>query len=421
MIRKCQKTGLQIGILVLFMIVLGVGSGLVLAQSSPIVTIQSGEVISRDKFVGGQIIRNEGLVKGDLFFWGQNIMSKGTIEGDALGMGQDINLSGDVIGNVRAVGSTVTLSNMIGKNVNIFGGVLNITRESTIGGNLIACGGRININGNVKGYTWIAGGSITLNGEFFGDVDINNFGDYDKYDKSEHSKVVLKVLSGTIIHGKLKFRGSEAEIQKGAKVPDFQWIKSKLTSQEWQTRQIYRYIWKFIRFLISTAVYFLMGLFLLRLFPAIFRKMEEFTTQKSWNAIGYGLIALFATIAVAISSVILLIMSLIMSPVFGLVFGIIGITFYMGLFFLAGIPAALWLGSLIGKEKLNPAYRLGVGLIILNLGLFILVSLGKLPTAGPMLATLAFLIRFGTTMIGTGALLYGIREIYRAIKKGESQ
>ncbi len=393
-----------------------IGSGLVFAQSAPLVTVKSGETIAGDKFAGGQIINNEGTINGDLFFWGQTITSKGIIAGDAIGIGQDVNLSGDIQGNVRAGGGTITLSNRIGKNVNVFAGVINLTGDSAIGGNLIAFGSQINAGGKVKGSTLIGGGNITLSGEFFGDVNINNFG-IDNSKEWNDGNASLKVLPGSIIHGKLKFRGGSADIQKGAQVAGFQWVKSKITPKETQVREINRYIWKFVRLIFTTAVYFLLGLLLLKLFPAIFVKMADFSTRKPWNAIGYGLIALVCIFAALVAFIILLVMSLIMSPAFGLIFAITATAFYCALFFLAAIPAALWLGGLVGKEKWNTAYRLATGLIILNVGLFILEVLGKVPVAGPVFPALAFIVRFGAVILGSGVLMHGIYQVYLAAKK----
>jgi hypothetical protein len=403
--------------LVLIAVILMASAG-VWAQSSAIVTVEKSQVISGDKFAGGQIIKNEGTVQGDLFFWGQNISSTGTIEGDAIGVGQDVNLSGNILGDVRAGGSTVTLKSTVGKNVNVFGGVITLSENSVIHGNVIAFGGQINISGKVTGQTTIGGGNITLNGEFFGDVNINNFGVPEP--KREDYKATLTVLPGTIIHGKLKFQGGSAQIQKGAQVADFQWIQSKIKPAERQQREVQRYIWKFIRLLFTTVAYFLIGLLLINLFRNIFVKMEQFTIQKPWNAVGYGLIALVSTIGAIIVSVFLLVLSLLMSPSLGLVFGAAATAGYIVLFYLATIPAALWLGGLILKGKRDIAYRFGVGLIIINLGLFALNLLGKLPVAGPIFPGLGFVIRFGAVLLGAGALLYAIRQIYLAAKKAES-
>jgi len=128
------------------------------------------------------------------------------------------------------------------------------------------------------------------------------------------------------------------------------------------------------------------------------------------------LIAFFSTIAVAIACVVLLVMSLIMSPAFGLVSGITFTGFYALLFFLAMAPVALWLGTMILKEK-PQAYRLGLGLIILNLGIYVLKVLGGLPAIGPAFPPLALVVKFGIALLGGGALLHAIRQVYVAGKR----
>lgn len=400
--------------LVLVMILLVASAG-VWAQSSDIVTVQKDQVIAGDKFAGGQVIRNDGIIQGDMFFCGQSITSIGTIEGDAIGLGQNVNLSGNVMGDVRAGGSTITLGGPVGKNANVFGGVIKLSESSQIQGNLIAFGGQIDISGKVKGQTTIGGGNIVLNGEFFGDVNINNFG-LPEPEQKEHS-ASLTVLPGTIIHGKLKFQGASARIEKGAQVADFQWIKSTITAEKKQQRLVWDMVWKFIKLLFTTVVYFLIGLLFISQFQTIAGRMEQFTAEKPWNAVGYGLIALVSTVAALIVCVILLVFSFIMSPSFGLVFGVTATAGYIVLFYLATLPAALWLGRLILKEKRDRAYRLGLGLVIVNFGLFGLELLGKLPVAGPVFPGLGFIIRFGAILLGAGALLYAVRQIYLTAKQ----
>jgi hypothetical protein len=393
-------------------------SGAVWAKSSAIVTVQKEQVISGDEFAAGQLIKNDGIIKGDMFFWGQNISSTGTIEGDAIGIGQDVNLSGNILGDVRSGGSTVTLSGTAGKNVTVIGGVIKFMENSLTQGNIIAFGGQINISGKIKGRTIIGGGTITLNGEFFGDVDVNNFDLPEPEGKDQGAS--LTVLPGTIIHGKLKFRGSNAQIQKGAQVADFQWIKSKITPAERQKREITGALWKFIKLLFTTAAYFLIGLLLLRLFRGIAGKTEQFAAAKPWNAMGYGLIALVSTIGALIVCILLLVLSLLMSPAFGLVFGASVTAGYIVLFYLATIPAAVWLGGILLKGRRDIAYRFGLGLVLINVGLFIVDLFGKLPAVGPIFPVLGFIVRFGAILLGAGALLYSIRQIYLAAKNVES-
>ena len=170
--------------------------------------------------------------------------------------------------------------------------------------------------------------------------------------------------------------------KKGAKINDFQWDKSKVTAPDKQKREVYYYLWKFVRLLVTTAFYFLIGLLLFRLFPSFFGRAAAFVTEKPWNVIGGGLITVFSTIVVAIVCVVLLIFSLLMSPAFGIVSSITAIGFYALVFFLATIPVALWLGTLVLREK-PLAYRFGTGLIMLNAGLFFLMVLGTIACNRP--------------------------------------
>jgi hypothetical protein len=78
------------------------------------------------------------------------------------------------------------------------------------------------------------------------------------------------------------------------------------------------------------------------------------------------------------------------------------------------------LGTLVLREK-PLAYRFGAGLITLNAGLFFLMVLGTLPVIGPAFPALAFVVKFGVVLLGSGALLRAVRETYLAVKKEEVQ
>jgi hypothetical protein len=409
----------KIGWLVLGIVFLVV-PGTIFAKSSATVAIQEKEIVSGDKYVRAQVFKNEGTIKGDLIYWAQHISSLGTVEGDAIGAGQDVDLAGNILGNVRTAGANVNLSGQIGKNATVVGGIITLARDSIVNGNVTAFGGKINLGGTIKGNVSAGGRSVVLGGEFFGNVEINSFDMKKPRFRHRSPEAKLTVLPGTIVHGTLTFRGANADIQKGAKINDFQWDKSKASAPDRQKQEVYYYLWKLIRLLITTAIYFFVGLLLFKLFPVFFGRATTFVTEKPWNAIGGGLITVFSTVVVAIVCVVLLIFSLLMSPVFGIVSSIIAVGFYALLFFLAAIPVAVWLGKLVLRGK-PLTYRFGIGLMMLNAGLFFLMVLGTLPVIGPVFPALAFVVKFGVVLLGSGALLRAIRETYLATKKGEVQ
>lgn len=405
-------------------------SGPVLARSSAAraeEAIPGDRYVAGDKYVRGQIVRNESTVKGDLIFWGQNISSTGTVEGDVIGVGQDVSLSGSILGNVRVGGSTVKLIGRTGKNVTAFGGAVSLGQGSVVDGSVTAFGGSVDLGGKIKGHSIVGGRNVVLGGEFFGDVDVNSFGKKESRFRDfgmrrpsfrdRRPETRLTVLPGAIIHGTLRFGGSSADIQKGARVTDFQWAKPGTAAPEKQTWGVYWYAWRFVRLLFTTGVYFLMGLLLFRLFPAFFERAAGFAARKPWSSVGHGAIGLFSGIAVAIVCVILLALSLIMSPAFGIMSGVAATAFYGLLFFLAAVPAALWLGGLILKDR-SLAYRLGAGLVVLKVGLFALMLLGRVPAVGPVFPVLGFLVRFGVVLLGGGALLRALWESCLAARRG---
>jgi cytoskeletal protein CcmA (bactofilin family) len=422
-----MKSWREVRVVLLGVILLAM-SGPVLARPSGIDVVGAKDVVAGDKFATGQIITNEGTIKGDLVFAGQNISSTGTVEGDVIGAGQDISLSGNVLGNVRVAGATLHLTGQTGKNATLFGGAVSLAQSSVVKGSVTAFGGSVALDGKITGRTVVYAGNVVLAGEFFGDVDINDsgargsrfhgFGMGRSPFRDRHSKTKLTVLPGTIIHGALRFRGSSADIQKGAQVPDFRWTKPGTAAPANHWPGVYWYAWKLVRLLFTTAVYFLMGLLLLKLFPAFFNRAAELAVQKPWNAIGRGVIGLLSGIAVAIGCVILIALSLIMSPAFGIVSAMAAVAFYALLFFLAAVPAALWLGGLMCRER-PPAYRLAAGVVVINGGLFILAMLGRVPAVGPIFPAIAFIVRFAVVLLGGGALLHALWESCVAAKKSD--
>lgn len=395
-------------------------SGAALADS-PIVTIEATEVITRDKFVSGQSIRHNGTIQGDLIAAARDIWSTGAVTGDIIGAASELTVSGPVLGNIRIAGGTINLDGKTGKNVNIFGGEINVAKSSEIGGNLLVFGEEINIDGKIKGYTLIEGHQIILKGEFFGDVDVNTiFGRENEREKDEEDEIAtVKVLSGAVIHGRLKYRGTQLDIEDGAEIGDLDWIKPAVKTGKIQAREIAEDIWALVRLLFGTAVYFLLGLAIYRLFPNIFRSQSQLITTKPLNVAGVGLIGLVSTLASLVAFIILLAFSGLINPGIGLIFGTAMTLGYILLFYFSTIPVAFWLGSLMLKQNPNVPYRFGVGLATITIGSFILKILAKLPVVGPIFPPLRFIVVFGVLIMGVGALLYGAKFLITAVRKGE--
>ncbi len=386
------------------------------------------EVVTGDRCLRGQVVRNDATIKGDLFLWGQNVSSWGKVEGDVIGAGQDVSVHGEVLGNVRAAGSHVTLSGPIGKNVTLLANSIILSPGASVGGSATIFGQYADLEGKVNGRTTIGARNVVLGGEFFGDVNVNQL---DRTKRRFHDRrfarmgdgrrwsTKLTVLPGTKIHGTLRFGGTDADVQKGAEIKDFQWTKPSLEGQGWRTRGVYWYGWKFIRLLFTTAVYFLLGLVLVKLFPTSAQAVADCVVARPGSSVGFGLVGVFSTIVTFIACVVLLVLSVIMSPALGITATVAAAAVYTSLFYLAALPAALWLGSLMQKERTLP-WRLGSGLVVLEVGLFLIMLLGKIPTVGPAFSVIAVLVKVGVILLGSGALLAGIKALWTARLRGEA-
>ena len=381
------------------------------AEPAEDIMVKAGESINGDRFAFAQVLRNGGTVKGDLIFLAQNVSSGGTIEGDAIGAGQSVDITGTVLGNVRTAGSTVTLSGNVRRNVNAFGKTVTLPQGSSIGGSLLAGGRDVNASGTVRGDTRIFAESITLGGEFFGNVTINSGFEKMEDDKGRHPvKTRLTVLPGTVVHGTLTFTGAESDIRKGARLAAYDWKKTAEKPAAWNAGET---VWEIVRAVFMTIAFMLVGLLLFRLSPSLSVKIDEYSFQKPWNAVAWGLAVMFSTIGALVAFIILLALSILITPAFGLVFGLAVTGIYALLFLMSVIPAGMLAGRLIARNKSMTA-RLIIGLVVLNGVVLLLELAGNVPVAGHAFNVIAFVIRFCAVMVGTGALAHALKETMAA-------
>jgi len=430
MYRKYVKTALIIIVIML----LGT-TGMVLAKPSVSDTdgVKAGEIYSGDKFVTAQTFNNYGTIKGDLFFGSQHFVSSGRVTGDIIGGGsyvsvpgivdgsiisggEFVKISGLVKGNVRVAGKDVTLGGTVKKNVIACGS--SVSLNSSIDGSLIACGKDLVIDGSVRGITRIFGSNITLKGTFFGNVFINDV-DFDaEHTDFKDTKSSLVVLPGTVVHGILKFRGSSADIQKGAKIKDFQWQKIKDSKGIVKVSRAKDHVWTFVKVLFVTVMLFLIGLLIQKLYPETFNTMTQTTENKVANSLGLGLGAVFSTIPVFIIFVVLLALSILITPAFGLIFGLTTTGLYIVLFYFSTIPVGIWLGNVILKDKSQALLRFFLGLMIFNIVVFCLNLFVTLGIGASVFSAITFIVKLAAILFGSGVLIITIKETYRAVRQG---
>lgn len=425
--RKWKLKICLITIIFLFLVTASV----VYAQTQKVVGIKSGEVVAKSWYASGDVAINEGSIGGDMIVAGSTISSSGivgkdliaiaaqtltntgVVSGDIICLAKDINVSGKVLGNMRAAAGQITMNGNIDKNINVISNIISIGNTADLGGNLMSLSEKIEIDGKVRGDALIQAKNIKLNGEFFGDVNINPANAMT--DETEQSSTVT-ISPTTIIHGKLTYTGiRQVQIPQGAKISDFEWVKPKVAEKTNDRAGIY--IYKFIKLIFTTIIYYLIAMLLYKLFPEVFKKHGEIISEKPARVFSTGLISLASILLAIFIFVVLLVLSLIISPSIAFVFASVVTLFYILLFFFSTVPVSLWLGNKLFKDKYNLPYRFGGGLALLTFGLFALKLLSELRSSGALFGMLWFIIAFTSLTYGIGALLCVKKEIRLADDK----
>lgn len=387
------------------------------------ITVPKGQKFSGNLLQYTQIFRNDGLVTGDLILMAQSLSQAGEVQGDiitatqtfnqtgqvfgdVIGVGQDLVIDGKIAGDVRVLSAQAILGGEIAKNVNAFCGMVNQKQEGVIGGNFHACGSEVISYGKVKGFTHIVAGRIILGGEYFGDVAINS--EFTGEEAWDEEKTRLTVLPGTVIHGKLHYRGSVADIQKGARIGKFEWDKPTVKPAEKVKRFIDKALWGFIRFILTTLAFFLLGTILFKAFPKALREMGDYTRKKPFSALGMGLMVCISIVVAVVIAVILFALSALITPAFGFVFSLLMLGLYITVFFLALIPVADGLGERLFGNRVERKFRLAWGLATINFIVYILGLFTETPPVGSFFGFMVFAVHLTVLCIGSGAVAYSI-------------
>jgi cytoskeletal protein CcmA (bactofilin family) len=169
------------------------------------VTVESGETVADDLYVGAGTTVIDGRVEGDLTVASGTVDVRGVVTGSVNSTGGQVRVSGTVDGAVRLMGGDLSVSGSIGRDVVVVGGVLEISSGATVGGDVAGATGTLRITGNVEGDVLAASGEVTIDGTVGGGVDAN--------------LGRLRIGSGAVVGGDVLYASErEAEIADGAQI-----------------------------------------------------------------------------------------------------------------------------------------------------------------------------------------------------------
>lgn len=359
-----------------------------------IVRLDSNEVVTNDYFAGADEIELMGKVEGDAALAGSIIDVSGTIEGDLLVAAGTIIISGDIKEDARIAGGKVHISGSFGKNLWVAGGQVTISEDAQIGGSLIVMGGLVTVRGSNGKDVRMYGADLFYGGQ----TDANAYLEGD----------LLEVTEDVVIAGNLDYvYGTDAKIAMDASIAGetfSQTLEEKypdgsnyISSQEWffndGTLNAAMLIVKFINYVSVLIV----GLLIILLFPKISPKIVEVLDKNPGNSFLIGVLG-FPVLG---TTLIFLTLTLVGIPLMLLLLGS-SILFV----FVSKIFIAIWLGKklleFLNRETLHDMW-------LLLIGMFIYELLTMIPGIG-------WIISFGATALGMGAILIALNDQRMASK-----
>jgi len=363
----------------LFILFLCIGAclfGAVVAEEkSDYVTIPSGTVIPEDYFIAAENIELLGTVEGDAYIAGMQVFIDGEITGDLLIAAASATIAGKVHGNIRFFGGQATLSGEVGKNVSMVGGSLQLLPSSSISGNLAAVVGTLELDDSIDGSASVAASNLRVSGHIGKDLSA--------------AAGRLRLTSKAVIEGDLEYRGNEA-----AAIDPMAIIRGKIIQHPTLLKKYFhgRFLHgllvgtKFLALFMNFLFTFVVGIFLIRMFPKNLQAGLDALNKHPLKALGLGVVLL---IALPLASIILL-MSVLGAPFAVALLAINILTFYT-----AKIFSVSWASNYLA-EKVK--WRAGP-IIIFACGLVVYYALTTIPKVGFFISLAALLFGLGAALL----------------------
>lgn len=305
------------------------------------VTIGADEVADRTVMLGAETVRIEGTVEGDLVVSAQSLVVTGIVRGNVIAMAEEVEIQGGVEGAVQCLCREVSISGLVAGNVYVLGETLVVSPPGRIGRDVLGIVGETRIDGEVSRDLWLQGGQLELTGAI------------GRHLRAELGE--LRALPGARIGGDTDVVTPDldaVQISPEAEIGGQLWIEQDEDIGRPKHAQPGWYVWQ----IVQLAGAFVVGLILLRLFPAVMT-VELGGPKRFLVYAGIGLLLLLLT---PIASVVAA------ATIIGLPLGIIAMVVYAIALYLSGIVVAARLGqTFLPPRKSSPVAALFLGLLLL--------------------------------------------------------
>ncbi|HUH96708.1 MAG TPA: hypothetical protein VLZ89_05075 [Anaerolineales bacterium] len=315
------------------------------------ITIQSGDVINDDLYVGANEFVLNGTVNGDVVAGGKMITINGTINGDLLAAGQTIVINGTVTGASRIAASVLFIGEnaSIGRDMLGAGYSLEARKGSVIGRDVIVAAAQVLLAGNVSRNVQAATGGLEIAGNVGGNVkaEVGEAGQGQAVPPTmfvgQSTVPVPWVRPGLTIDPSAKISGNLNYTQSADLTFPSGVVNGKITrslppagqaapgarAPATAAQKIGDWSLNLLRSLVTLI---LIGLFLLWLIPASIKKPTEKLQARPWPSLGWGVVAY----AAFIFAILLIVFAMILG---GILFGALTLGTLGG--------TVVWLGLLV--------------------------------------------------------------------------
>jgi hypothetical protein len=368
-------------------------------------TVNLAESITDDVYVSGETVNVSGEIGGDLVAAGGKLDLRGITTGDLMAAGGILDLSGNVKDDIRAAGGTLNIDGTVNDDVIVAGGQITIGSNAVIEGDLIFMGGTLVLNGVVNGKVIASGGQIDISGKVGNGVTIDGVNTLTIGNTADingglaySSGNQAVIAEGAVINGEVKF----TEIAQPKKID-----KSDLAAPIGILGWFLGASW-IISKVVSFFAMFVLGLILLLVLPAIFKKFYNRMRTTLGYCVAGGAIMLFGApvgLAVLCFAGIILCMTILGAGLGIMLFAsstilaiILCVLIYASTAFLA-----YFIGQLImSRAKINHE-KYGWKVLSYFIGLAIIMAIYAIPFAGG-------LARFAGILFGFGGLIMLLKD-----------
>ncbi len=302
--------------------------------------------------------------------------------------GDQVSIDSPIDDDVFVVGGTVNINAPVASAV-IAGGTIII--NAPVSGDVFAAGGQISVNSDIEGKIVAAGGDIDLRGDAKNAVITG--GNINIHSTSVISRDAV-IAGGNVsnagkILGNLTVRADNFQNTGSAGSVDFEKSEGLQGLEELMIKMMN------ILYILITVGFLILGIVLLKLFPAQFFIVEEEVRKSPVKNTLVGFVLIIASAIL----IILLAVTVIGFPV-ALIMGMLFITALM--------LSTLFVSFAVGRKILDVFKVKTNDLLIFVLGFIILNLLFRIPYAGVLIGIVAI-------SLGFGAIIYALRKNWQSI------